>query len=361
MILIDGHLDLAMCALAMNRDLRMSAHEIRQVESGQTGMGRGAGTVGFPDMRQGQVAISVATVLARVNWSGPPQFGAELIEFGTQDVACAFAVGQLAYYQQLEREGVLTILRDGPAVESHLRAWAVDPDRTPFGIVLSMEGADPIVGLDQLAVWSEAGLRVLSLAHYGRSRYAHGTSTVGPVTADGWALLAEMERIGTILDVTHLCDESFWDALRRFNGRVVATHSNCRALCPGERQIDDDQLRELIRRDGVIGAVVNAWMLEPGFDPGVSSNAGCRLEMVVDQIDHVCQLAGDARHAAIGSDLDGGYGTEECPHDFDTIADLQRIPAMLAARGYRDDDVAAVMHGNWARVYGSPSAQPALD
>jgi membrane dipeptidase len=216
-----------------------------------------------------------------------------------------------------------------------------------------MEGADPIVDPGEATTWRADGFRIVSLAHYGKSRYAHGTSTVGPLTAAGRELLPALEREGIVLDVTHLCDESFWDALDRWGGGVVATHSNCRALCPGERQFDDEQLRALIERGAVIGAVVNAWMLKPGFEPGVTSVDGCTLAQVVDHIDHVCHLAGNARHAAIGSDLDGGYGLEECPEDMDTIADLARIPDMLAARGYSAADIALISHGNWLRALSS--------
>jgi membrane dipeptidase len=71
----------------------------------------------------------------------------------------------------------------------------------------------------------------------------------------------------------------------------------------------------------------------------------------VDHIDHVCQIAGSARHAAIGTDLDGGYGTEQSPNDLDTIADLQKIPGILRGRGYAESDVEGIMHGNWLRFF----------
>lgn len=354
-VLLDGHLDLALNALYLNRDLRLSAHEIREQERDETAggravLGRGAGTVGFPDLRKGGVAVAIATVLARVGRRDSGQLGSGTIEFATQDIAAAHARAQLAWYRELARQGLLRILIDGDQIAVHLAAWERDPVHTPLGVVLSMEGADPIVDPSEAATWRADGFRIVSLAHYGKSTYAHGTSTSGPLTAAGRALLPALEREGIILDVTHLSDESFWDAMGRWGGRVVATHSNCRALCPGERQFDDDQLHELINRDAVIGAVVNTWMLKPGFEPGASAVDGCTLSQVVDHIDHVCQLAGNARHAAIGSDLDGGYGLEECPEDFDTIADLQRIPELLAARGYSDADIALIAHGNWLRA-----------
>jgi membrane dipeptidase len=345
MLLIDGHLDLAINALLWNRDLRKSAHAIRADEQGMTQKGRAAGTVGFPDLRRGKVAISFATVIARTRSGRNSE-----IDFRTHEIAYAHAQGQLAYYRELERQGVLRILGDWPAVASHIEHWRRDPDRAPLGIVLAMEGADPIVEPAQLPLWWEDRLRIVGLAHYGPSAYAYGTESVGGLTMEGRELLKLMERTGVILDVSHLSDDSFWQALEIFHGPVLASHSNCRALVPGDRQLSDDMIRELINRDAVIGVVLDAWMLQPGWVRGVTTNEHLTMDAVVDHIDHICQLAGNARHAAIGSDLDGGYGIEQTPRDLDTIADLQRIPDLLRNRGYVEPDIAAVMHGNWLRL-----------
>ena len=346
MIVIDGHLDLAMNALIWNRDLRRSVAEIREQEAGMTQKGRAAGTVAFPELRRGEVAVSLATVIARCNPAGSAN-----IDYKTRDIAYAQAQGQLAYYRELERQGVLRLLKDWPALSAHMAEWRADPARTPLGVILCMEGADPIVAPDQLAAWWDDGLRVVSLAHYGPSAYARGTGSSGPLTPAGRALLDRMAAQGVILDVTHLCDESFWEAVARFPGPLLASHSNCRALVPDARQFTDDQLRLLVERGAVIGAAMDAWMLYPGWIKGETRPDVVGLDAFVDQIDHVCQLAGNARHAAIGTDLDGGYGTEQVPHDLDTIVDLQKIPSMLRDRGYGDDDIAAIFHGNWLRLF----------
>jgi membrane dipeptidase len=212
-----------------------------------------------------------------------------------------------------------------------------------------MEGADPIVEPAQAAQWWDDGLRIVGLAHYGPSAYAFGTDSAGPLTTKGRALCAEMDRLGMILDASHLTDESFHDALDRFHGPVMASHSNCRALVPGDRQLSDEMIRRLIERDAVIGAVLDAWMLEPGWIRGQTTPDRVTLNNVVDHIDHICQLAGSVRHVAIGSDLDGGYGTEQTPNDLDTIADLQKLTGLLVDRGYTEEDIALIMHGNWIR------------
>jgi membrane dipeptidase len=162
-------------------------------------------------------------------------------------------------------------------------------------------------------------------------------------------MLKAMEECGMILDLTHLADESFWEALSVFRGPVLASHNNCRALVPGDRQYSDDQVRAIVERDGVIGAVFDAWMLVPDWK--ITNPNTATLESVVDQMDHICQLAGNARNVALGTDLDGGFGTEQCPTDLDTIADLQKIPAILRGRGYSEADIQGVFHGNWMRFF----------
>jgi hypothetical protein len=122
-----------------------------------------------------------------------------------------------------------------------------------------------------------------------------------------------MERVGMILDVTHLSDQCFDEALDVYGGPVLASHHNCRALVPNQRQLTDEQIKRLVARGAVIGTALDAWMLHPGWVRGETrpEEAGVTLATVVDHIDRVCQLAGDDRHAAIGTDLDGGFGREQ--------------------------------------------------
>jgi membrane dipeptidase len=364
MLLFDAHLDLSMNALHWNRDLTQTVAEIRAAEAGMEQKGRCAGTVALPDMRAGEVGICVATLIARVSRPGNPLPG-----YHSPDIAAAVAHGQLAYYRILEAAGEIRMIRDAAALAAHLSDWTDSPQRhgdtegdrkanklgsgeqRPIGIILSMEGADPILSPESLGEWWDVGLRAIGLSHYGVSRYAHGTAVCGGLTELGRPLLRAMEELAMLLDVTHLCDESFWEALEHFGGRILASHQNCRALVPGDRQFSDEQLAAVIERGGVIGAALDAWMLQPGWVRGITTNAALTLESVADHIDHVCQIAGNARHAAVGSDLDGGYGTEQCPRDLDTIADLQRIPDLLRARGYKGADIEAIMHGNWLRFF----------
>ena len=358
MIVIDAHLDLSWNALNWNRDLKMQVPEIRMLEANMSEKGRGTNTVSLSEMHTGEVAVCIATLLARSNPKGKT-----MLDFRSQEIACAMAQGQLAYYRILEDQGLLRMLRDWQSLESHLIQWrAAQAFGCPLGFILSMEGADPILSPQQLPFWWEQGLRAVGLAHYGLSAYAHGTACEGGLTSKGPELLKAMEEIGMILDVTHLADESFWQAVDLFKGPALASHNNCRALVPGDRQFSDDQIRYLIQRGAVIGAAFDDWMLYPKWVSGETPNSLVRLEAVVDHIDHICQIAGNARHAAIGSDLDGGFGTEQSPCDLDTIADLQKIPPILRKRGHTEADIEAIMHGNWLRFFqaawaGETSAQ----
>ena len=351
MLLIDAHLDLAWNALDWNRDLRLPVEEIRKRERalGMDDKGRACNTVSFPELRRGKVGVFIATLLARLL---RPKLMPAIQRYAAMEAAYAAAYGQLAYYRALEREGWLRWIRDWPTLEAHVRAWEKDENTTePLGFILSMEGADPVLTPEQVQEWWDAGLRIIGPAHYGVSPYAHGTGTEGGLFPPGPALLKEMERVGMILDVTHLSDQCFDEALDIYGGPVLASHHNCRALVPDQRQLTDDQIRRLVSRGAVIGTALDAWMLVPGWVRGVTQPDVVALDAMLDHIDRVCQLAGTARHAAVGTDLDGGFGREQCPRDLDTIADLQRLPDMLRRRGYDDEAVRGVMYGNWVRFF----------
>jgi membrane dipeptidase len=348
MLIFDAHLDLAWNAIDWNRDLFLEVHELREREQGMTGKGRGRGTVTFPTMRRGEVGCCIATLLPRlVSGNSMPT----IQRFHHMPAAYGHAHGHLRYYKALHDLGHLRWIRTGRELSQHLEAWNANPATAPIGYILSMEGADPVLSPAQVEEWWEAGLRIIGPAHYGVSPYAHGTGTVGGLFPQGPDLLREMERVGMILDVTHLSDQCFDEALEIYHGPVLASHHNCRALVPDQRQLTDEQIKRLIERGAVIGTALDAWMLYPGWIRGQTTPEVVALDAMIDHIDHVCQLAGNARHAAIGSDLDGGFGTEQTPRDLDTIADLQRVPAMLSARGYSSADIAAICHGNWVRFF----------
>jgi membrane dipeptidase len=348
LLIMDAHLDLAMNAIEWNRDLTRPIDEIRGREQGKSDRpDRGRGTVSFPEMRRGRVGLCVATQIARYVALDNPLSG-----WHSPEQAWAMTQGQLAWYHAMEERGEMVQIRDLAGLDHHLARWESGETDAPIGYILSLEGADSIVTLQHLERAYAAGLRAVGPAHYGPGVYAQGTNACGDLGEPGRELLREMEQLGIILDVTHLCDESFRDALDHFNGVVWASHSNCRSLVPHNRQFADDQIRELIDRGAVLGAAFDAWMLVPGWVRGETTPeaTGVSLETVADHIDHVCQIAGSALHSGIGSDLDGAFGREQCPTDVHTIADLARIPDLLRKRGYSDADVENIAHGNFIRL-----------
>jgi membrane dipeptidase len=348
MLLVDGHLDLSMNALEWNRDLTRPLAEVRRREEGKTDKkDRARGVCTFAEMRRGEIGLCIGTQIARYVAEGNTLPG-----WHAPEIAWAMTQGQLAWYRAMEDRGEMVQIRDRDSLQQHVSLWHNQPPSdAPIGYVLSLEGADSIVNLSYLERAFAGGLRAIGPAHYGPGRYSPGTGASGGLTNDGQELVKEMRRLGIILDVTHLTDEAFWEALDLYDGPVWASHNNCRSLVPHQRQFNDDQIKELIRRDAIIGGAFDAWMMVPGWIRGTTTphETGCKIETIVDHMDHICQLAGSSRYCAIGSDLDGGYGTEQTPLDLDSIADLQRLPEILARRGYSESDIAGIMHGNWIR------------
>ncbi|WP_417362369.1 dipeptidase [Galbibacter sp.] len=349
MMILDAHLDLSMNAIDWNRDLRKDIVELRNFEKDLKDLpGRGQNTVTFDAMRKGNIGLCVATQIARYVKPENPLPG-----WNSPEQAWAHTQAQLAWYKEMVKAKELRQITDLKDLEGHLSYWETSKDsRKSIGFVLSLEGADSIVSMEHLHLAVEYGLRAIGPAHYGPGTYAFGTDSTGGIGAKGKTLLQEMEKLNLILDVTHLCDQSFWEALEVFDGVVWASHNNCRALVDHNRQFSDQQLKELIRREAVIGVVLDTWMMVPNWKRGVftpqSADAG--LKRIIDNIDHICQLAGDTKHVGIGSDLDGGFGKEQSPYDIDTIADLQKIQGMLEMRGYTSNDIKGIYQGNFLRI-----------
>jgi membrane dipeptidase len=349
MFIIDAHLDLSMNALEWNRDLQRPVAEINEREQGLTDKpDRANAVVSLPELRKGNIGLVVATQIAR--YVAP---GNSLPGWHSPQQAWAQTQGQLAWYKTMEDAGQMVQVNNLESLDTHLSLWCNGEDNTdkPVGYILSLEGADSIINVGYLEGAYQNGLRAIGPAHYGPGRYANGTDATGKMGAKGIELLKEMERFNIILDATHLCDDAFWQALDVFKGHVWASHNNCRALVNHNRQYSDEMIKALIDRGAVIGAALDAWMMVPGWVRGQSAprQMNCNLEVMIDHIDHICQIAGNTLHVGMGTDLDGAFGKEQCPYDLETIADMQNVPVLLKNRGYTDADIENIMHGNWLR------------
>ncbi|MDP6779020.1 MAG: membrane dipeptidase [Candidatus Latescibacteria bacterium] len=366
-LIVDGHLDMAYNALFYRRDLTQPVRVLREREDVVRGdvsahadsLERRQGleathytvTVTLPEMRKGRVGIMLSTIMARVQAAG------DKIHNASRTQVAAYAKGQahLHYYKALEREGEITFIKTVDDLDACVAAWEKPTSKTPVGLILSAESADPILGPDQVQDWWDAGLRSVSLTHFGANTYGHGTGTGGGLYPPAFPLMDALDDVGMVLDVTHASELSFWQIMDYWDGPLHASHCNCRALTPGHRHLSDEMIEAIVERGGVIGIVFAEQMLSPTWnwdDPSTYyKNATRPMKAAVDHIDHICGIAGTADNVALGTDLDGGFGRELAPIDYDNISDLQRFPGILADRGYSEEDVAKICHGNLIRLF----------
>ena len=344
MFIFDAHLDLAMNALEWNRDLTKSVYQIRESEKGMVDKpDRGNNTVSLDAMRKGNIGICVATQIAGIKNKINPN------GWSSMEQAWAQTQGQLNWYKEMEKNGEMYQIYDLNTLDNQIENWQKETKKKPIGYILSLEGADSLVNIDYLEKSYMLGLRAIGPAHYGPGVYAHGTDSNGGIGQKGKELVKKIEELNLILDVTHLSDTSFWETIEIYNGNLWASHNNCRKFVNHNRQFSDDQIKEIIRRDGVIGVPLDAWMMVPNWIRGKSTpeTMGVTLNQMIENIDHICQLSGNSNHVGIGTDLDGAFGVEQTPTDIDTIADLQKIPLMLKKIGFSESDVEKVMNQNF--------------
>lgn len=345
MYIVDAHEDIAWNTLVLGRDVRRSALETRRLEQDTDIPQRnGLCMVGLPEWLAGGVAIVYGSIFV-----APARRGsAEPHTYTTAEEAHALAQAQLDYYHRLADEcDQIALIGTRADLNDVLDSWGSETPKV--GIVPLMEGADPIREPAEAEVWFERGVRLVNLSWKAGSRYAGGDAVPGPLTHAGRELLAIMGDLGLILDVSHLAEDAFFEAVDRLAGQIVATHANPRARVPGPRQLSDEMIRCLARRDGVIGIVPYNRFLRPGWSKGDPKDA-VTVADVAAAVDHICQVVGDAAHVGLGSDFDGGFGAESAPAELDTVADLERIGVALREMGYGEEDMAAVLGGNWLRV-----------
>ena len=337
--IVDAHEDIAYNA-GKGRDFKLSALEKRKLETSRDS-GKGVATLGLPELIQADVRIVFATL-----WAAPCNVLVPKLKpcYETPQQAYDLARKQLEYYNDLAKDSRITLIRSRSEID-----YVLDPDSSRLGVVLLMEGADPIVTPKQVREWFEAGVRIVGPAWHA-TRYAGGTRMPGPLTGLGRELMEEMERTGLILDVSHMAEASFFEALELFHGPVIASHSNCRAIVPTDRQLSDEMISALVAREGVIGTVLCNEFLQPDWKQAGAIKSKVTLSDVVKHIRHMCDLAGDKLHVGIGSDFDGGFGAESIPAELDTAADLQKVGEVLGDDGFSQTDIGNILGGNWVRL-----------
>lgn len=350
MLIVDAHEDIAWNALTFGRDPTRSALHYRCTEVGSDAVKyNGSRTVGLPEWLLGHVGVIFATLFSAPASKCQGAWDTQI--YADPEEAHRCASGHLDFYRRLAGEHELVeLIENRGQLEAVVSSWAdgVDLTERRVGLVMLMEGADPIRQPGEAEAWFERGLRIVGLA-WDATRYAGGTYTPGPLTELGRELLEVMADVGMILDLSHADEPAYLEALDRYEGTVIASHSNPRRFNPGSRGLSDEMIANLVERDGVMGIVPYNRFLKPGHLRG-DPKSDVTLDDVVAAIDHVCQLSGDALHVGIGSDFDGGFGAEDIPDGMDTVDDLSKIGAALARHGYAPADVAAVLGENWLRI-----------
>jgi len=351
-LIVDAHQDLAWNILSFGRDYTLSVFETRRIEAGSLTIDRNGDTLlGWPEYQQAKVAVIFATL-----FSTPARWAYDWETYFYKDAkeADKHYRQQLDIYHRLvDKHPDKFRLIDSASDLDDILAGQQKAESTgegyPVGLLPLMEGADCILDVGQLEEWWGMGMRMLGPAWAG-TRFCGGTKEPGPLTSDGRELLAAMADFGFTLDLSHMDEPAVLETLDFYPGTIVATHANCLALMPEHeynRLISDRVIHGILERNGIIGVVPFNTFLKDGWLIGKSNREDVSLERLVDHIDHICQLAGDAHHVGIGSDFDGGFGLQSTPIEIDTIADLHKLTPMLLSRGYSEDDVAAILGGNW--------------
>jgi len=353
-IIIDAHEDLAYNALNFNRNYTQSALATREAERDTAIPSQnGQCMIGLSELLLGRVAVVFSTLFAAPLRRKLGEW--DKLVYADSHQAYRLYSQQLDYYHRLcDEHRQFRLIGTAHDLDEVLASWEKEEiEARQIGLVPLMEGADGIRDPKEVEWWVERGTRIIGLAWAG-TRYAGGTGEPGPLTNDGRRLLATMADFGLILDLSHASDESFLEAVDRYEGVVMASHSNPRALLKEETQrperaLSDDMIRRLASRGGVAGVVLYNRFLKANWR-APDGKSVVALDHVVAMIDHICQLTGSADHVGIGSDFDGGFGAESAPAEMDTVADLGLIGSALGERGYGAKDVEKIMSGNWRQL-----------
>ncbi len=322
-MIVDGHLDLAYNALVDGRDYRRSALAIRADEAGgPISESNGACMVGLPELLAGDVRLIVTTLFAM------PRSEAGKGECGyvNQHGAHEQALAQLGIYRRWAATW--------PEIDLVATAADVERPEGRVGVALLIENADCIRDPEDVALFHEAGVRLVGPAWLAPNEYV-----VNGLTKSCRTLLDELTRLAMCLDLSHMSDTAIGEAVRRFDGPIVASHAIPRRVTGKASGLPEFAIREIAARDGVIGVIPAGWALPANT-----------LAAVCDAIEVTAEIAGGARHVAIGSDFDGGFGAEQMPPEIDTVGDLGVIGTALTERGWSADDVDGVLAGNWLRM-----------
>ena len=215
--------------------------------------------------------------------------------------------------------------------------------------VITVEGGEPLEGkIESLRTIYRLGARSLTLTHFPRNELGDGSGadSGSHLTEFGREVVEEMKRLGMIVDISHLNETGFWDVIDQTKAPLLATHSNCKALCSHHRNLTDDQIKALAENGGVMNLSFCGGFIKDGVGFDSEAVKKVKIEDWLDHLDHAVELVGTS-HVGIGSDLDGGCG-------FPDLSDVTRFPSLtegMVSRGYSDSDIEKILGGNDLRVF----------
>jgi membrane dipeptidase len=289
---------------------------------------------GYLVSRPSLVAAGVGLIFATL-YTAPARAGRAMrtrFVYENAHEAHIMATAQVNYYRSCSLE----LIHDRAELAAYARGWR----KGRLAAVLLMEGADPVEDPSQLGAWTGMGVRIIGPA-WGGTRYSGGTGAPGGLTELGRQLLKAMRRKKVILDLSHMADQSVADAFSLWRGPIMASHSNARALVPGDRQITDATAAEVARRGGVLGISFYARHLR--------TSGRSTLDDVVRHAMHLAKAAGGPEHVGIGTDLDGGFDAKQAL--IKDLAGLKELAVRLRAHFSRAQ-VEGVMGENWIEFLG---------
>ena len=315
-MIVDAHLDIGWNALSAGRGFLAPPAR------------------GYLVSRSSLVAAGVGLVFATL-YTAPARAGRAMrtrVVYENAHEANIMATAQVNYYKSCG----LQLIGDKAELNSYVSGWR----KGRLAAVLLLEGADPVEDPSQLGAWTDRGVRIIGPA-WGATRYSGGTGAPGGLTELGTQLLKAMRRKRVILDLSHMADQAVADAFAVWRGPIMASHSNARALVPGDRQITDATAKEVVRRNGMLGVSFYAKHLR--------TSGRATLDDVVRHVVYLAQAAGGPERVGLGTDLDGGFDARQAP--MNDLGEFQELRKRLVAR-FNKTQVDGVMGENWIEFLG---------
>ena len=256
MLIVDGHEDIAWNVLTHGRDYTHSALWLRRRENNTSIPSESGHTLlGKCEWLLGHVGVIFATLFVSPARHRSGSWDTQV--YTTPHEAYRLATAQLDFYHRLiDEHPQFRLIGDKSALEEVVATWVdgLSLSERRIGLLPLMEGADPILEPEQAGEWFEQGVRIIGLA-WESTRYAGGTHEPGSLTTEGRRLLEVMASLNMVLDLSHLAEESYYQAIEYYPGVVIASHSNPRRFLPTSRGLSDDMIAMLAERDGIVGIV----------------------------------------------------------------------------------------------------------